>query len=431
MRVLWVSNILFPEVCCKLGIPVPVVGGWMQSGAYSLLAQSADIDIAVVSIYNVSEIKKVKTEKLLHYLLPLGADDQYYDEKKEEYFEKIIDEYNPDLVHIHGSEFPHSLSCAKACEHRHTPFLVSIQGLVSQCWKYLNGGLSEDELNDILPQKTIIKERIKKCLGRPARRTPKEEMYIRGEYERQLLKMSNNVVGRTSWDKSHVCAVNPQIKYYLCNETLREEFYDVQWDYSNCDKHTIFLSQGNYPLKGLHVLLDAIVYVKQQFPDVILYIGGSNIINDSSYQRNGYARFIKNKLVELNIDKNIHFLGYLNASQMKDRYLRANVYVNCSFIENSPNSVGEAQLIGTPCIGSFVGGTMDMIKHGKTGFLYRVEEVEMLAFYICKLFTSPEICKIMSDEERQVALLRLNGEVNAHTLLNIYDDIKNNTCKNN
>lgn len=37
MRVLWISNIIFPELCNKIGIPAPVVGGWMQACAKALL----------------------------------------------------------------------------------------------------------------------------------------------------------------------------------------------------------------------------------------------------------------------------------------------------------------------------------------------------------------------------------------------------------
>ena len=36
MKVLWISNIIFPEACNDLRMTPPVVGGWMQAGAIAL-----------------------------------------------------------------------------------------------------------------------------------------------------------------------------------------------------------------------------------------------------------------------------------------------------------------------------------------------------------------------------------------------------------
>ena len=45
---------------------------------------------------------------------------------------------------------------------------------------------------------------------------------------------------------------------------------------------------------------------------------------------------------------------------MCDRYLKSNLFVCCSAIENSPNSLGEAQLLGMPYVASFVGGVPEI-----------------------------------------------------------------------
>lgn len=43
--------------------------------------------------------------------------------------------------------------------------------------------------------------------------------------------------------------------YYPMNETLRSNFYTAQWNREQCIPHSIFLSQGDYPIKGLHYML--------------------------------------------------------------------------------------------------------------------------------------------------------------------------------
>lgn len=57
MKVLWISNIIFPDLCNKLGIAAPVVGGWMQAGAKSLLAKDKSIKLAVASFMVVKNCK--------------------------------------------------------------------------------------------------------------------------------------------------------------------------------------------------------------------------------------------------------------------------------------------------------------------------------------------------------------------------------------
>ena len=76
---------------------------------------------------------------------------------------------------------------------------------------------------------------------------------------------------------------------------------------------------------------------------------------------------------------NVRFLGPFDAPAMRDRYLRTHVYVSPSTIENSPNSVGEAMLLGCPVVSSNVGGVSDLLYHGKEGFLYQTSAPYMLA----------------------------------------------------
>ncbi len=66
----------------------------------------------------------------------------------------------------------------------------------------------------------------------------------------------------------------------------------------------------------------------------------------------------------------IHFLGSLDAEKMKQAYLDANVFVLPSTIENSPNSLGEAMLLGVPCVAADVGGVTDLL-HAGEGFVPR------------------------------------------------------------
>lgn len=108
---------------------------------------------------------------------------------------------------------------------------------------------------------------------------------------------------------------------------------------------------------------------------------------------------------------------------MVQQYLKSHIFVCPSIIENSPNSLGEAQILGVPCIASYVGGIPNMIEHKISGLLYQSNEHEVLAQYICQLFNDKHFCNFISKNEIRVALKRHDKIANAQMTLNIYNKI--------
>ena len=85
--------------------------------------------------------------------------------------------------------------------------------------------------------------------------------------------------------------------------------------------------------------------------------------------------------------------------------------------------MGEAQLLGTPCIASYVGGIMDMVHDNETGLLYRFEEIPLLANHVCRIFSDNILAQKLSVNERKVAALRHNKETNTSRILEIYKEV--------
>lgn len=413
MKVLWVSNIIFPEVCNELHMTPPVVGGWMYASALALLENNPHLDLAVASLYSGKELKIVTNYKIQYYLIPQIKGNQCYNKEWEQYFKQIEEHFTPDIIHIHGSEYPHSLACAKACNTKN--IVISIQGMVSICAQYYLGGISAREIQKTKTFRDIIRK--------DSLLTQQNKMYLRGEYEKQLLHIVNHVIGRTSWDRSNVWAISPNLTYHFCNEILRPTFYHKKWEYHTCQKHTIFLSQAHYPLKGLQQVIKALPIILQHYPDTQIYVAGNNFISTSLLRKNGFANYIQRLIKAYHVENTIHFLGILSEEEMAEQYTKAHVFICPSAIENSPNSVGEAQLIGTPCIASYTGGIMDMITDNETGFLYRYEEIALLAQRVCELFENSKLCEKLMKNEREIAMLRHNKEINAQNLNNIYQSI--------
>lgn len=417
MKVLWIVNIIFPEAQALLNGHRKLIasGGWMLSAASALLDQHG-IDLTVASpSSSVNGLTKLQGERIGYFLFPLGKGNQKKNDEYRKYWRAIHNQIRPDVVHIYGTEFSHGLAYVDECGAKNV--LVSIQGLTSEIAKYYSLGLTKAQIIRYMSLGDIFRGSILRDV-----RKYKE----RGEIEKELLNKVEHVIGRTGFDRSHVWSINQRINYHFCNEILREEFFEGQWTYKACTPLSIFVSQGNYPVKGLHYMLAALRKVKTQYSSVKLQIAGCDIISHKNslrgvYAYSGYGRYIKHLIKQYGLQNNVVFTGPYTASQMKAALLDANVFVCSSTIENSPNSLAEAQILGVPCIAAYVGGIPDMIPNEQCGVLYRCEDVDALAFHICGVFESSH--RFDNTAMIQTARNRHDPLINTEQLTTIYNEL--------
>ncbi len=374
MRILWITNIAMPALCKEMGWPLPVIGAWMYSSLDCLKA-IPDCKIAVATVYQGKELIVKKIENITYYLLPLeGKQKNKYNRSLESYWEQIKLDYEPDVVHIHGTEFPHGLAYVKACGNKGV--IVSVQGLVSVISRYYTDGIERENL------KTLTFRDILRNGGFLASQNSFKKT---GETEQELIRSVNHIIGRTEWDKAHCWAINPNAKYHHVGETLRQSFYKAKWTYENCEPHTIFVSQASYPIKGLHMLLKALPLILRQYPDTKIYVAGSDETVKPFWRITAYGKYLKKLINKYNLRNHVVFTGLLSEEKMCEQYLKANIFVCCSAIENSPNSLGEAQMLGMPYLATFAGGIPEIVGMNPR-VLYRFEEIEILAKKVCEIF---------------------------------------------
>lgn len=413
MKVLWITNILFPEVQALLtgGGELKASGGWML-GAADMLVKQTDIHLTIATVCdNVKSLQRLEGERIVYYLLPYGKGNDKYNPDYERYWLEIQKIVHPDVVHIHGTEFTHGLAYIRACSSKNV--VVSIQGLVSVCSKYYSLGITKEQIFRNFTFRSFLGRGILK---------EKKQFASRGKWEHELIKSVDYIIGRTYWDKTHAWALNSRAHYFHVGETLRDSFYDGEWAYNRCIQHSIFLSQGSYPLKGLHMILKALPLILREFPDTVLRIAGKDITRHNSLREflayTDYGRIIRNMIKKLSLEENVFFTGPLDMEGMKEEYLRTNVFVCPSSIENSPNSLGEAQVLGVPVVAAYVGGIPDMMK-GDEGHLYRYDEIEILARIICDIFKARD-CQPQVDGMRVFAKRRHDPKTNCEELIRVY-----------
>lgn len=422
MKIFWLVNTIFPYPAEKLNIKKTVFGGWLNSLLGEIIKSKEINEIAVASLYSGKEVKKYRDNKITYYLIP-SQNQIKYSKKITKELINILIEFNPDLVHVHGTEYPQSLSIIEASIKNNIKNLVSIQGLISKCGLNYNffAGIS---LNDIIFNITLRDIYKREFLFLQSLKFKK-----RGKYEIETLKKTDCIVGRTSWDNAHsynICGIN---KYKKCNESLRETFYNSDWNIANVERNSIFISQASYTIKGFHKMILAANIVKRKYSNLKIYVAGTDITKSNStsfferFKLSGYGKFLKRLIAKNKLQDNIIFIGLLNEQEILSMLLKSHVFVQTSSLENSPNSLGEAMLIGMPCIASYVGGVSDMLLDKREGLLYPFNEHEMLAKYIIDIFENDEYAVSLGSNAQNHAKKTHDIKINSNQMIGIYKEL--------
>lgn len=417
MKILWLTNVPLPEAGNLMGEKALPFGGWLINTS-KVLSTLEKVNLTISFPFNGLDKVKLLVGKNINYFAFPEIKNENTEITQNKHLEEVINQVRPDIVHIFGTEFAHTLAMVNVCKSKNIKTIISIQGLVSIYATHYMANLPQNiqkryTIRDLIKQDNILQQQ--------------KKFIRRGMFEIESIKKVNHVIGRTTWDKACTKQINPNVHYHFCNETLREEFYKNTWDINKCEKHSIMLSQGSYPLKGLHFMLEAMPLILKKFPDTKLYIGGNDITKSNTLKEklkiSSYGKYIKDLIRKYNLQNNVIFTGILDEHQMCERLLKSNVFVCPSSIENSPNSLGEAMILGVPCVSSDVGGVADMLKHHEEGFVYQVDAPYMLAHYVSEIFENDELVIKFSRNAREHALKTHNPETNTKMLVDIYNSL--------
>lgn len=418
MKILWIVNTIFPYPAEKLGIEKTAFGGWLNSLS-NTIKENENFTLAIASTYKGKRLLEFYDGKITYFLIP-GAPALKYSKKREKIWKEVNEKFKPDIVHINGTEYAQGLEVINACQD--AKILTSIQGLLSV---YANSYYGNIPVKDILKNITF-----RDIIKRDSIIQGRKKFIKRGKTELEIIKKSNAISGRTIWDYSNVKAINPVAKFYSSNRILRKGFYESEkWNIENIERHSIFCSQASYPIKGLHYMLEAINILKNEYPDIKVYVAGLNILADKSLKEKikmtGYAKYLKKLIKQYDLIKNIVFTGILKEEDMIKRLLKSHVFVQTSSIENSPNSLGEAMILGVPSIASYVGGTCNMLEHEKEGYLYTYTEPAILAEYLRRIFENDSKTIEISKNAIKKATDTHNSERITKENIDMYIDIYN------
>lgn len=426
MRILWITNVKISADDSNV-----TRGGWMKGALEGLLKNYDEKQITFCIGHPVAHGKNVINKDnsrvwVFQFTDTCNKKSNIFKAQKE--IENIIDLFSPNVIHIWGTENMHCLSAINAAEERGLlgRTVVNIQGLMTPYEKVFFADI---------PIKYRYLWTLKELYKRKNLHIAKVDFKKRARIEVETLKKAKYAIGRTDWDKACLWEINPNCQYFSCNETLRTIFYDGQkWNKEKMTPKRIFMSQAGTPIKGLHKMLEALVILVKKYPQVRLFVSGPDkFCNKKSskklynllpgfLKRDSYENYLYSLAKKNGILRNIEFLGELDAEEMKAQYLKANVFVNPSIIENESNALGEARILGVPAVASYVGGVPSHL--GKDhAYYYPFNEPNMLAYYISQVFEQKDFQSINVEQSEENS--RCDEIKNAFVMYNIYISIEN------
>lgn len=410
MKILWLSPTFSKYEKDEIGYNG---GGWIAS-LQSLVENSTEIDQLAIAFLHFSHSKKKTIEKVTYYpiqrVMPGNIVTWIISNWKKtiEYEEEIsqlkaiVEDFEPDVIHIFGTEswFCHVIKITNK------PCVVHIQGLLLPCLNtFIPMGISKFDLvryNWIGFMKGISLWHFYRVFDKKTKR------------EYKFFKEISYFMGRTFWDKSISSFLSAKSTYFHVDEVLRDNFYTaLPWRYHKSNKVILTSTLSDSLYKGLDLVIKtAALLVDEQLDFEWRIIG----VKDNSES----GRLLKKIFPSQYPSTNICLLGIKNTDEIIDLLSETTLYIHTSHIDNSPNSLCEAQLMGVPVIATNVGGVTSLIEDEKDGFLVPANDPYFLASRIFQLNDNSTLLKNISKQARLTAQKRHSKENILNQLIDTY-----------
>jgi glycosyltransferase involved in cell wall biosynthesis len=301
---------------------------------------------------------------------------------------RIIQETSPDVIHIHGLESPLGLIARDTS----VPCLVSLQGLLGSCQRVFFRGVSAPDVANLFLNRRVV-------MG-GGELNGYLRMRAKAVREREMMSLHRYFIGRTEWDKAFVAVNAPSARYFHGEEIMRPIFYETTRVPANDDSRSVFTTSSAMIFKGTECLIEAFAALRKMGQrDVVLRVAG---VPPDAEVGGIYRRRAKKFGVEAGID----WLGRLNERQLAQELSSASVYAHPSHIDNSPNSLVEAMLVGAPIVATHVGGIPSLLADGHEGLLCPAGDPLAMASRIDALLADRELARRLGSNARQRARLR-------------------------
>lgn len=417
MKVLWFTNT--PSLY-EQGKHHYHGGGWIES-LERLITEEDDIDLAI-AFFHAVDSKKITRNNTTYYPIKRVAgrrrpllqllnnwNGTLSDEGFYTAFIEVVEDFQPNVIQVFGTEGPF----ARIQEFTNVPVVIHLQGLINP---YLNAyfPVGNSKLDFLMNSQFLLKNILFSSPTFAVKRFTKQ-----AEREQKILQKARYVMGRTHWDYMLAKLYNPEVYYYHVDEVLRPNFYDIENTILNTGKKTLSILSTLSPTiyKGLDVVLRTAKQLKAFNRFEFTWDIAGITDDDPLLQHFEKKERISHKLL------GIRCVGRKSPLELIEMMRNVDVFVHPSYIDNSPNSVCEAQMLGLPVIACDVGGLSSLIKHNETGLLVPANSVFETVHCLYKLAEDKSYASRIGRQAATHARHRHNTDKIIRELKSVYHTI--------
>lgn len=334
----------------------------------------------------------------------------FYSKEAKEKIGKLIDNFQPDIAHVHLFYGGLTSSILSKLRARNVPVVITLHDykflcpvytfLNSKneiCEKCLSGGYFEcikHRCNrNSLPVSIIT---ALECYFRDIFFKP--ELYFKRIINVSKFSLEKHFNVRNWNDKLiHIYNFFPNIKEISPNH--------------NKGKYFIFFGRLSR-VKGVFSLIKAWSRINNL--DIFLKIAGTGPLEKK------LKDFVKSNNI-----KNIRFVGFKIGDELENLIKNSSfAIVPSEWYENNPMSIIESYAYGKPVLGANIGGIPEIVQHNKTGLLFKPNCVGSLkdAIITANRITEDEYSK-MSISARNFAMENFSDEIHYKKLIDLYNKV--------
>lgn len=389
-----------------------VLAGW-QDSLEKILSSRKDIELYIA--FETSTGSETKVIDGVTYI-PIKTNYSWIEKKKAGFNQNIaakhivpqaleaINNVKPDIIHVFGNEWPFGL----VAECTDIPVVIHIQGSIVP---YDNAQYPPKYNNYTLFSYSGLN---------PARWWKLTRIYCHNQsrlaMEKRIWKAVSNYMGRTSWDLALSNTLNKGSHYYHVEEAIRPMFLDGSYSWKGYDGGKLqLISTGISFWKGADVLLKTAHVLKENGIDFEWKVAG---------KIDPYFQYVIERKEGLKFaENNVRILGFTQPEKLVHLLCESSIYVHTAYIENSPNSICEAQLLGLPVISTYVGGIPSLVENNAEGKLVPANDPWQLANEIIMLSEDRTRMLEYSKNSKARATKRHDPDNILQQLMNCYYDI--------
>ena len=323
---------------------------------------------------------------------------------------RAIEETRPDVIQCFGTEPPYGA----IAEYTAVPVVIHMMGFLNiyHASLHLVTGLKAGSGKSASGMLARAVRRCRRTLF-PPKTAPVSREKTANAFELRTMRANRFFMGRTEWDRNIVKYYSPGALYFHVPEAIKQAAFRAAgtWRYKNREKLRLLTVSSGDDRKGNEIILRCAALLR----DVVGL--------DFEWRVTGQGEYFPKYEAYTGIrreDVHVELIGLIDTRQVVKELQEADLFIHPSIIDNSPNAVCEAQLVGCPVVASNVGGVPQLVEDGVTGFLYPYSEPHTLAFLIGNIYHEEQLLKRVSAQETAESVRRHDPRRVAEAVMEVY-----------